>query len=182
MVADRRKVQDRIDRIRRYKRDLEEFGRIPREAFRANRERQYAVLHAMQNAIEGCIEIASHIVSADRLGAPADYAHLFTLLEENQVIPPAVAEDLDFPFERLPWPQLHAEGRMRLRDLFAYMRTWSASQTWERNRGTDPVDVVREDLARAWGRSGRGARGPLAAARSDRASNPSPAVPGHEAG
>ena len=86
------RVEDRIDRIRRFKRDLEEFGRIPREAFRTNRERQYAVLHAMQNAIEGCIEIASHIVSADRLGAPTDYAHLFSLLEENRVIPSSVAE------------------------------------------------------------------------------------------
>ena len=92
VVADRRKVEDRIDRIRRYKRDLEEFGRIPRDAFRTNRERQYAVLHAMQNAIEGCIEIASHIVSADHLGAPTDYAHLFSLLEENQVIPPPTAD------------------------------------------------------------------------------------------
>ena len=94
MVADRRKLEDRIDRIRRFKRDLEEFARIPREAFRGNRERQYAVLHAMQNAIEGCIEIASHIVSADRLGAPTDHAHLFSLLEENRVIPASVAESM----------------------------------------------------------------------------------------
>jgi uncharacterized protein YutE (UPF0331/DUF86 family) len=94
MVADRRKVEDRIDRIRRFKRDLEEFGRIPRESFRTNRERQYAVLHAMQSAIEGCIEIASHIVSADRLGAPTDHAHLFSLLEQSRVISSAVAESM----------------------------------------------------------------------------------------
>jgi uncharacterized protein YutE (UPF0331/DUF86 family) len=67
MVADRRKVEDRIERIRRYVADLQEFARTPREAFRSNRERQYAG-HAMQNAIEGCIDIASHIVAADRLG------------------------------------------------------------------------------------------------------------------
>lgn len=59
--------------------------------------------------------------------------------------------DLDFPFQRLPWPELHAEARMRLGDLCQYMRTWSSSVAWERARGTDPVDVVREDLARAWG-------------------------------
>lgn len=59
--------------------------------------------------------------------------------------------DLDFPFTRLPWPELQAEGRMRLADLCQYMRTWSASVAWERARGTDPVDVVRKDLARAWG-------------------------------
>src|SRR5262245_47545206 len=61
--------------------------------------------------------------------------------------PPEIAvnregyRDLDFPFTRLPWPDVHAEGHMRLRDLFEYMRTWSASQAWERNHGSDPVDV-----------------------------------------
>jgi hypothetical protein len=40
---------------------------------------------------------------------------------------------------------------MRLADLFDYMRTWSASQAWQRLRGTDPVGIVRDDLARAWG-------------------------------
>ena len=58
---------------------------------------------------------------------------------------------LEFPFERMPWPELRAEARMRLDDLFEYMRTWSASQAWERTRGTDPVDIVRADLTRAWG-------------------------------
>lgn len=58
---------------------------------------------------------------------------------------------LDFPFERLAWPELHAEGRMRLADLCQYMRTWSASIAWERARGTDPVDEVRDELTRAWG-------------------------------
>jgi len=31
------------------------------------------------------------------------------------------------------------------------MLTWSAGQAWLRTRGTDPVDTVRGDLARAWG-------------------------------
>lgn len=94
MVADRRKLEDRIDRIRRFRRDLDEFGQISRETFRTNRERQYAVLHAMQNAIEGCIEIASHIVSADHLGAPTNHAHLFSLLEEHRIVPSAVADSM----------------------------------------------------------------------------------------
>ncbi len=59
--------------------------------------------------------------------------------------------DLDFPFERLEWPVLHAEGSMRLRDLIEYMHTWSAAQAWARTHEADPVDIVRDDLARAWG-------------------------------
>ena len=59
--------------------------------------------------------------------------------------------ELDFPFKRLPWPELHAEAHMRLSDFCQYMRTWSSSVAYERARGTNPVDVVREDLALAWG-------------------------------
>ena len=71
--------------------------------------------------------------------------------------------DLEFPFERLPWPSAHAAARMRLADLFQYMRTWSASQAWEREHGRDPVEVVRADLTRAWGdpESERDVRWPL---------------------
>ena len=94
MVVDRDKVADRIDRIRRYKHDMRDFGSISRADFRSNRERQYAVLHAMQNAIEACIEIASHIVSADRLGAPRDYASLFSLLEQQRILPTTVTDQM----------------------------------------------------------------------------------------
>lgn len=59
--------------------------------------------------------------------------------------------DLDFPFERLAWPDVHAQARMTLEQLFEYMRTWSASQAWARVHGRDPVEAVRADLARAWG-------------------------------
>ena len=41
---------------------------------------------------------------------------------------------LELPFEPLQWPTIHAEGRMRLEDLLQYMRTWSASQEWQRTR------------------------------------------------
>jgi uncharacterized protein YutE (UPF0331/DUF86 family) len=47
---------------------------------------------AMQNAIEACIEIASHIVSADRLGAPKDHSSLFDLLEQHGILSAAMAD------------------------------------------------------------------------------------------
>ena len=48
----------------------------------------------MQNAIEACLEIASHIVAADKLGTPRDYASLFTLLEHHQILPTSVADQM----------------------------------------------------------------------------------------
>ena len=59
--------------------------------------------------------------------------------------------DLEFPFERLPWPPLEATARMRLADLLRYVGTWSASQAWERAHGGPVTEVIRQDLTRAWG-------------------------------
>ena len=59
--------------------------------------------------------------------------------------------DLDLPFEPLPWPRPEAQASMRLADLHQYVRTWSASQAWQRAHGTDPIDEIRADLERAWG-------------------------------
>jgi uncharacterized protein YutE (UPF0331/DUF86 family) len=55
-------------------------------AFLQNRERQYAVLHALQLAIEACVDIATHICTADNLGVPASYAEAFDQLERAGVV------------------------------------------------------------------------------------------------
>jgi hypothetical protein len=51
MVADPEVVRDRESRIREYTNDLRLFAQISEAGFLENRERQYAVLHALQLAI-----------------------------------------------------------------------------------------------------------------------------------
>jgi uncharacterized protein YutE (UPF0331/DUF86 family) len=94
MVADAEVVRDREARIRRYIADLRDMAGISEAAFLGNRERQYAVLHALQLAIEASVEIATHICSADNLGIPSSYAEAFDLLERAGTIDPALADDL----------------------------------------------------------------------------------------
>lgn len=94
MVADPEIVRERCGRIRAYVRDLHEFSRISLDAFRSNRERQYAVLHALQLAIEAAIEIGTHICAADALGVPSSYAETFDLLERAGVVDGALAARL----------------------------------------------------------------------------------------
>lgn len=94
MGSDREIVRDRLARIRRYVEDLRSMSDITREAFKANRERQYAVLHALQLAIEATIEIGTHICTADNLGVPASYAETFDLLEQGRVLDPILAGKL----------------------------------------------------------------------------------------
>src|SRR5438128_626390 len=58
MVADAEVVRERSSRIRRYVADLRQMAAISESDFLTNRERQYAVLHALQLAIEASVEIA----------------------------------------------------------------------------------------------------------------------------
>lgn len=86
MVADAEIVRDRASRIRRYVTDLRDLSAISEAAFLENRERQYAVLHALQLAIEASVEIATHLCAADNLGLPSTYAEAFDHLERSAVI------------------------------------------------------------------------------------------------
>lgn len=94
MLADVDVVRDREARVRAYVSDLREMSAISQRAFLANRERQYAVLHALQLAIEASVDIATHICAADDLGVPASYAEAFDLLEKGRVLDAALADDL----------------------------------------------------------------------------------------
>ena len=94
MVADAEIVRDRESRIRQYVGDLRDMARISEAAFLENRERQYAVLHALQLAIEASVEIATHICAADNLGIPSSYAEAFDLIEQSGVVEKALADDL----------------------------------------------------------------------------------------
>jgi uncharacterized protein YutE (UPF0331/DUF86 family) len=94
MAPDPEIVRDRIHRIRRYVKDLDSFSRISKDDFLQNTERQYAVLHALQLAIEASVEIAMHICSADGLGVPSTYAEAFVYLEREKILDSSLGDDL----------------------------------------------------------------------------------------
>lgn len=94
MVADVEIVRDREARIRVYLNDLDVLADIPEDAFLQNRERQYAILHALQLAIEASVDIATHICAADDLGIPTSYAEAFDLLERHRVLDAPLAGDM----------------------------------------------------------------------------------------
>lgn len=132
MVADREIVRDRLGRIRGYTADLRGFLEIERPAFRANRERQYAVLHALQLAIEAVLEIGTHICAADALGVPASYAETFDLLEQRGIVDSTLAAQLRAMarfrnrivhfYGTVDLDEVYRIGRERLVDFDEYVR------------------------------------------------------------
>jgi len=58
---------------------------------------------------------------------------------------------LDFPFAELDAPPFAMTHEWTLRDLAAYLGTWSATEAYRRARGEDPVLPFVETIAAAWG-------------------------------
>jgi hypothetical protein len=58
---------------------------------------------------------------------------------------------LEFPFAPVEPPALRLEKHWDLPAVTGYLGTWSATQRFEVARGHDPLELVREELAAAWG-------------------------------
>lgn len=69
--------------------------------------------------------------------------------------------DLPFPFARLEVPALDMRARWDLERALGYLDTWSAVHRYRRATGSDPLELVRADLAAAWGAGERTVRFPL---------------------
>lgn len=73
-------------------------------------------------------------------------------------------DTIEFPFTEFPVPKFVIEQRLTLDDVAGYIRTWSATRGFVRQRGRDPVEDLATELAPAWGdpRTPRLARWPVA--------------------
>ena len=85
-------VGKRLALIETYVRELRELARIDRIATDVREER--FVEHTLQLAVQAAVDVASHVVSDERLGEPATNVELFRVLARNGWIPEALADTL----------------------------------------------------------------------------------------
>ena len=62
--------------------------------FLANADIRDSVLLNLQQAIQGCIDIGTHIVSDENWGVPGSFSDIFYKLEEHEIIPTSLVESL----------------------------------------------------------------------------------------
>lgn len=68
------------------------------------------------------------------------------LEEEYKTIP--------FPFQEISTPGFYIKQRWAIERLMGYLNTWSAVKKYEREKGENPVDLIREDLYKTFGEIG----------------------------
>jgi SAM-dependent methyltransferase len=59
--------------------------------------------------------------------------------------------DLEFPFAAERPPAFRLEKRWDLAAMLGYLGTWSATQRYEKAFARDPLLLIRDELAEAWG-------------------------------
>jgi SAM-dependent methyltransferase len=62
---------------------------------------------------------------------------------------------IPFPFDELDPPPFRMARRWGLPRFLDYLDTWSSAQRYRAATGADALDLVRDDLAAAWGDPGR---------------------------
>lgn len=62
---------------------------------------------------------------------------------------------LPFPFEEIAAPHFPMVAAWTVDQLLAYLRSWSATQRYLKERGADPVAIVEPELRAAWGEVAR---------------------------
>ena len=59
--------------------------------------------------------------------------------------------DLPFPFPEIELPRFDMEVQWPLEGYVGYLRSWSATQNYIKKTGQNPVELVGEELVKAWG-------------------------------
>lgn len=86
MAIERRTVEELLDQLELYiglleRMDLPSTAEIDRDI-----DAQHLLNHRLHTAVETCIDIASHIASAKKLGGYQEAVDVFKLLAQHQII------------------------------------------------------------------------------------------------
>jgi hypothetical protein len=59
--------------------------------------------------------------------------------------------DIPFPFEELPCPGFAMHYNWTAEHMMGYLNSWSAVQHYKKAKDCNPVDIIKDDLTKAWG-------------------------------
>lgn len=59
--------------------------------------------------------------------------------------------NIQFPFQPIETPLFHLHWRWNMNELLGYLSTWSSTQLYIKYKGTNPLELIEDDLQQAWG-------------------------------
>jgi len=91
-MVDPDRVRRLLDALSSYRERLAELRDMPPDRYVT--EQALAGRYLVQASAQACIDIANHVISSEGWRVPKDFRDAFTVLEENGVIEPQLAERL----------------------------------------------------------------------------------------
>lgn len=79
-MVDARGVTERLNRLGLLLKELERLREKGRHTYEADFEVRLATEHALQTAVQICIDVGAHIIAEHGLPTPADYRAVFNIL------------------------------------------------------------------------------------------------------
>ena len=120
-------LKDRLIRLKENYDLLFSLRDISRQEFLSDSKNQRTVIHALQWAIEACIDIGNHVIARNNWGIPKDYAEIFEILGQRKVIPKDFAGELTkmarfrnrivHLYWKVDWEEVYKIFQERLKDL-----------------------------------------------------------------
>jgi uncharacterized protein YutE (UPF0331/DUF86 family) len=93
-VVDPLRVRTLLDRLAAEVEALRRLGARGTGELLADDDLLAAVKYRFIIAIEVCIDVGRHVIASEGLRAPLDYADVFTVLADADLVDPAIAADL----------------------------------------------------------------------------------------
>jgi uncharacterized protein YutE (UPF0331/DUF86 family) len=86
-MVDRDKMVGLIQRLRQYIRYLQDLAGLDEDRFLEDPMAVGSARYYLQVSVESCINLANHIIAAQRLRAPQDFKDTFRVLNEAGIVP-----------------------------------------------------------------------------------------------
>jgi uncharacterized protein YutE (UPF0331/DUF86 family) len=132
-MVDRRIVAEKVDSVERSLKRVKGHRGKSLERFMADVDGQDIVLFHLMQAIQGCIDLAAHVVSDEEMGLAASTHDFFYLLADSGVITRGFAEEMikavgfrnlvAHEYAKLDLEKVYAIATDGIKDLEEFLRT-----------------------------------------------------------
>lgn len=93
-MVNRTIILSKISSIRRRLSRLKTVTNITEQRLRDDLDTQDIVLHNLQLAIQGCVDIGSHVIADEGWGVAGSFSEIFYILEQKKVITQGLADKM----------------------------------------------------------------------------------------
>lgn len=93
-MIDKEVIREKLQELKRYSKELENFKSISRDEFSSSLGKQWMICHGLQLSIQVLIDVSNHILAAIGENQIEDYVDIIDKLGEKNIIPPEFARQI----------------------------------------------------------------------------------------